>query len=337
MSLSRVPICAVCKTKKDIRRCQACKVVFYCGQEHQIMDRDAHKWPCIVIKKFHKNILSQTFPLDVGLFHGDIDSVLKRCNIFRYDEALVKAYLDINTFTAVEKALNHSMDVLLAFRVQHMDWKYISPTLMLRLGRDQQCYDFVKWYATTGRRGDLDWNDMRQPYLNTANSNYLEDVTVFIKNSPKYIYHVMLVVLIKIRLLQHTDNLWNSMFLYQILPTEIADEIRNMVVDSTVAKEIRIMRSKDLQKLRVTLESQLKQLYRFVKSNNEHIWPGVLKPEVYLAAVVHNDVKYIDRTTHGGKEQVKLIIKLMHECFIETPGAVSKIGELGKLIHEEEI
>jgi hypothetical protein len=39
------------------------------------------------------------------------------------------------------------------------------PGLLLRLGKDQECYDFCQWYVTTGQRGDYDWGDMDLEFL----------------------------------------------------------------------------------------------------------------------------------------------------------------------------
>ena len=39
-------VCAVCQKQDDLKRCGACKVVFYCCVEHQRADRKAHKHFC---------------------------------------------------------------------------------------------------------------------------------------------------------------------------------------------------------------------------------------------------------------------------------------------------
>ncbi|KAK7509640.1 uncharacterized protein IWZ02DRAFT_154705 [Phyllosticta citriasiana] len=43
--------CGVCSTPDNLLRCGGCKVVFYCGREHQADDRPRHKRPCSEISK----------------------------------------------------------------------------------------------------------------------------------------------------------------------------------------------------------------------------------------------------------------------------------------------
>jgi hypothetical protein len=50
--LSSRPQCDVCGTKAHLSRCSGCRVVWYCGREHQVSAWDAgHKLPCSAIKK----------------------------------------------------------------------------------------------------------------------------------------------------------------------------------------------------------------------------------------------------------------------------------------------
>ncbi|KAJ3057001.1 hypothetical protein HK097_001485 [Rhizophlyctis rosea] len=47
---------------------------------------------------------------------------------------------------------------------------------MLLQRNDQTVYDFIKWYATTGRQPDYDWDDLEQPFLNIVGDNAFEPV-----------------------------------------------------------------------------------------------------------------------------------------------------------------
>jgi hypothetical protein len=50
------------------------------------------------------------------------------------------------------------------------------PSLMLRPGRNQDAYDFVKWWAACDP-GRYDWGDMELPYVVTKDVDVLEDPT----------------------------------------------------------------------------------------------------------------------------------------------------------------
>lgn len=171
------------------------------------------------------------------------------------------------------------------------------------------------------------WEDIKQPYLDVMNENCLEPVDIFI-GKLSHFCHIVVVTLIKIRLLQNIQNLCNSMFLYERLPKEIADKIRKMLVTTAVASNKEIMCCVDQESLVKTLELQLEQLYAAVKSSNKYFWPGLLKPEVHLAAEISHKHIYIDKTSHECEERATLAVKICHDCFVETPGAIHEIEEL---------
>lgn len=42
--------CGVCNKQENLLRCSSCKVIFYCGRDHQYEDRDEHKHWCKGVK-----------------------------------------------------------------------------------------------------------------------------------------------------------------------------------------------------------------------------------------------------------------------------------------------
>ncbi|KAJ3052341.1 hypothetical protein HK097_006493 [Rhizophlyctis rosea] len=52
--------------------------------------------------------------------------------------------------------------------------RYSAPFLALELGKDQACYDFLKWYITVAPT--YDFSDTSLPFLNIHNANALESV-----------------------------------------------------------------------------------------------------------------------------------------------------------------
>lgn len=50
----------------------------------------------------------------------------------------------------------------------------VAPALDLRLGKDQECYDFCKWWATTGQEGNYDSGNLDNPYLDVKNADVFE-------------------------------------------------------------------------------------------------------------------------------------------------------------------
>ena len=49
------------------------------------------------------------------------------------------------------------------------------PSVLLRLGKDQECYDFMKWFAQTLNNRNYDWFKT-EGYLNIKNADIFEDI-----------------------------------------------------------------------------------------------------------------------------------------------------------------
>ena len=157
MALSRSPRCAFCNSSNEghLSRCAACSVVHYCSRDHQVAHRDAHKGVCNGIKKALQVLEKEETKLrahpgdwmtppnlfedSVGHFWG----IHETRPYMRSRYAVVEAYLAIDTYAAVEAARSHLADMLRLCRGDNMGVRDLVPATLLRLGRDQECYDFV--------------------------------------------------------------------------------------------------------------------------------------------------------------------------------------------------
>jgi hypothetical protein len=156
MSLSLTSCCPVCSSTEHLLRCQGCKVRVYCGREHQVSDRDAHKKACNSIKKAQHTLdlkeqelrahpgdfmtPPNLFEEGVGHFWG----IHETRPYMRARYALIESLLKIKTSHAVQSALNHALDMLRLCRGDNIGVRDCIPAMFLRLGKDQACYDFIK-------------------------------------------------------------------------------------------------------------------------------------------------------------------------------------------------
>jgi hypothetical protein len=90
--------------------------------------------------------------------------------------AAADALLKANTAVSVANALEHFKDMLRLCRGDNMGVRDIVPGLMLRLGQQQECYDFLKWWAITSKDEAYDWHDTSLPYLDIRNADAFEPV-----------------------------------------------------------------------------------------------------------------------------------------------------------------
>ncbi|MCJ1284710.1 hypothetical protein MMC26_004046 [Xylographa opegraphella] len=184
-----------------------------------------------------------------------------------------------------------------------MGVRSILPGLDLRLGRDQQCYDFCKWWVTTGQREDCDWGNMDNPYLDIKGADVFESPLESFVDA-YYINFGVAVILIKV-------------------PQEVLDKVRGYLVSPVVGERKDIMNLTDQSPLIRKLEGQVQELYSRVKKSNKHFWPALLKPGKHLV---------VQKESHssGSVEHMQVVLQTYFDAWVETPGAIEVIKELVK-------
>lgn len=196
----------------------------------------------------------------------------------------------------------------------------LAPPLFLRLGRDQDSYDFMKWHATTGQEGDYDWGDMDLPYLDVKDADVFEPVNLFTREYMD-LAHAVAVTLIKIRLLQDVKALRDSTAVERKVPQEIIDKIRNEMVGTIIGKRKDLLEGEDHGPLIKRLQTQVKEMFESVQKSNKYFWPALMEPGDNLTAMQ-------EAYTMGSKEHMRLVLQYSYDSWNETPGAIDIIREL---------
>jgi hypothetical protein len=178
---------------------------------------------------------------------------------------------------------------------------------MLRLNKDQECYDFLKWWSTTGADPQYDWGNMSLPYLDIKDANPLEPVDFFVKEIND-LPHMAAVTLLKIRLLFILDEKYPS-----------HKELRR---DSRMAKNPNVANPQDLGAEIEKVKGQIRELYKAVAKLNQHLWPALVDPGDNLDA---QPPMY----SIGSKEQMQATLKWTWEAWTETSGAIEFIASYG--------
>ncbi|KAL5350917.1 hypothetical protein ACLOAV_004490 [Pseudogymnoascus australis] len=332
MSLTLSSNCSVCGTKANVSKCAACKVTFYCGRGHQVSDRPEHKGACNAVKRALVGLENQEAklratpgdfmtPPGATIFEehaGHFWGINQTRPYMQARYALVEALLKIKTYAAVEAALNHLLDMLRLCRGDNMGVRDVVPALFLRLGRDQECYDFVKWWATTGERGNYDWGDMDEPYLDLKDENPFEAPGLF---TQKFAAHGISVTLLKIRILFDCRALKSAAVIGEKVPQEVLDNIYNQMVGTIVAQRQDIMDGKDLDPLIEDLQTQVSDMYHAVNNSNKYFWSALLRPGANLTARPGAYSK-------GSEAEMQLMLQYSYNSWAETPGAINYIRAL---------
>jgi hypothetical protein len=238
---------------------------------------------------------------------------------------VVEATLKVKTFDAVESALDHIMDMLRLCRGDNMGVRDLAPHLMLRLGRYQDCYDFIRWWKTCDPHGTYDWGDTSLPYLNLKNEDVYESVDYLCDRYPDLSYTVA-TTLMKIKLLLFLKNYQGSTILHEIkvdaketksnkLPAEIVDQIRSDLLKGGVVGDLK---GREPAQLITDLSSQIEQLIMTVKKANKHFWPALLDPGRHINA---RPEAYI----RGSVEEMQIKLHYSADAWQENPDALAYI------------
>ncbi|TVY36284.1 hypothetical protein LOCC1_G008609 [Lachnellula occidentalis] len=264
---------------------------------------------------------ADVFEHNVGQFWGIVGTRPYMSSRF----ALVRALLKVKTNAAVRSCFDHVMDLLRLCRSDNLGVRDFAPALFLRLGKDQECYDFVKWWTTTGRQGDYDWGDTDLPYLDVRNADAFEACD-FYTGEYLDLSHTVAVTLIKTRMLHDLKSLQDSTTSTALaesiprLPQEVLDNIRAQSVSTIIAGNAETMCSKDQGPAIEGLKVQVEELYEAVKKENEHFWPALLRPGNNLTARPGGYV-------NGTKEHMQIVLQCSYDSWVETPGAIDLIRE----------
>lgn len=228
---------------------------------------------------------------------------------------------------ALQTAVDHIMDMLRLNRSDNMGLRQLVPALMLRLGRDQDAYDFVKWWATCDPDGDYDWGNTELPHLDTRDADLFEEPTWW---TGRYLdlSHASVVMLIKLRLFFTLLDLQNTPRALQdsMLPREIVDQVRWELLRDSLLGRRRGIASADTAALAAMIDRVKKQiwaLYTAVTSANADFWS-------LLIAVTDEEIE-LDRPDSysiGSREEAELVVLYNFMAWEETPGS---LGELFKI------
>lgn len=319
-----------CTTTTNLSRCAACKAVDYCGREHQVASRPGHRSACNKIKKASAHLdkeeraLKRTEGDDIfENSRGQFEAIYATQEYLRARSGLVKELMTVNTRQCQETVLDHLEDMLQLCRNDAMGVRDPIPAVYMRLGREQDCYDFIKWWSTRGQDADYDWENMDLPYLDVKNADVFEGVEQFVPDHGA-LSHDASLTLLKIRLMIDVQAVQRARKeAGPHVPREVLDEISNNAMSSSIANKGLVLKCDDLGALLLRLKAQVEQLHAAIKTKNHHFWPMLLRPGDNLE-------KTPSLYRRGDKREMQLVLQYSYNAWMETPGAIDVIRMLEK-------
>ncbi|KAJ4350971.1 hypothetical protein N0V95_004255 [Ascochyta clinopodiicola] len=318
-----------CTSLDGLSRCTGCRAALYCGREHQHADRPAHKVACSTIKratlayqeaerklrdKKGDDILQQGPP---KFWNSDASQPYIRARF-----ALVESLLLVNTETAVSTALEHLVAMLQLSRRDNMGMRDLVPALFLRLRKDQQAYDFCKWWVTVAQEGEYGWAEKTSHYLDTKDADVFEDPRAFIRDATVSLSLVVSVTLVKLRLLMDLLALQRDrQIAAPKLPSEITDQGFVHCTSSIIQYQRRVLEREEQTLNTTMLRKHVEQLFAAVRQSNTHFWPALVRPGSHLQArpLVHGS---------GDIGHMQVLLRVNYKAWAETKGAIEAVEEM---------
>ncbi|KAK0710175.1 hypothetical protein B0T26DRAFT_724270 [Lasiosphaeria miniovina] len=305
--------CPVCRVKDGLLVCGGCKVVHYCGAAHQADHRPTHKSACVAIKKTRAKLEEEeatlranpgdNFSMPADVFNNGVGAfwgILDTRDYMRARFAAADALLQVQTVSAVEKALAHFTDMLRLCRSDNLGVRDIVPGLLLRLGREQECYDFIKWWATINDEdrynGDYDWGNYELPHLDLHGEDPFEAIDRVAAGS---LSHVVILTLLKLRLILDLERFENGLGEWdRPLGSLVQKRVRSRSRSAISTKELR---------------KQYQKLLRIVHDHNSHFWEMLVGGETPVMQQVY---------TNGSVEEAHLALYQCLPAWEESEDAI---------------
>jgi hypothetical protein len=333
-----------CLVRNNLFWCSGCHAVMYCGVEHQRLDRPRHKHQCKLIKPARDELAAEeaklraqgavaiaswsgdhsgdgeredpfTSPLTRGHFYG----ILSTRPYMRKRHDVLQATLNIRTGEAVEAALGHCMDMLQLCRGDNMGVRSQVPGLLLRLGRDQEAYDFLKWWMLD--RYTYDWGDTTLPYLDLKDEDAFETIEEAWLKESHDVSHLAALTHLKIRLLLDVrmlvkEGARNPQATYEQKMAWVREDACSNILYAR--RDIVDLDPAGHRELAGKLDGQVTTLYRHMVRVNQHYWPALRQPERYSSAL---PTVY----SRGSREEVILSFRHTWYMWAECPQAMELV------------
>ncbi|KAK8034505.1 hypothetical protein PG993_009500 [Apiospora rasikravindrae] len=344
---------------KDLLKCGACLLVHYCGPEHQRAHRSAHKTSCLLVKQTRAaaaeaeaelrarpgDDYAPADPFDEG--SGAIGRFWTLLPTRPYMQALhdhITACLNLRTGEAVEAALPKALEMLRLCRGDNLGVRSQVPVLYLRLGRDQDAFDFLKWYAVKGT-DDYDWYTMSQPFLDLKGEDALEDLSEDFRKV-KDLSFLATMTLVKTRLMldlvalsAHVDEMEKKKAEGGEEKTqggEAGDErpkklsyeekmewVREEALSDIVLARRDIVDRDDYAPLIQDVTGQVARMYQLTEHHNKHYWPALGHPEKYSHALP-------EAYTWGSKQETVLAFRQTWYAWAECNPALETVRQFAE-------
>ncbi|KKP06420.1 hypothetical protein THAR02_01471 [Trichoderma harzianum] len=271
--------------------------VRYYSPEHQAAHWQKHKSACSKIKKARAKVAeedhairnaTEDFMTPANAFEshaGHFWGMISTRDYMRARLALAMKLVHQGRLGSVSEAYEHMRDMLRLNRKDNMGIRDMVPAVMLRLDLDQECYDFVRWWATCDPDGRYDWGDMDLPYLDLHGADVFE--------KPEF-----LLILSRTR-----------------LPIELRDKIELAVIRSPLSTKLQKEAAGSLLQIESTLMNHIRLLGAALNETNGQFMFNLFDPDEALCSRP-------EAYSRGSWEEMAFSLQHSYAAWWETEGVL---------------
>ncbi|KAF9729467.1 hypothetical protein PMIN02_008220 [Paraphaeosphaeria minitans] len=154
MSSNLVINCMVCGQQDNLKQCAQCKLVHFCGPEHQRSHWPSHKAVCKKIATLRKRLEKkqkaghERFAELTGGLSLQFGGSMRDSIQYKEQLQLAEQELEVDTPVSIESALNHVVDLRnVSLRPLSDDVLEMATSCLIRLDRDQEAYNYLKYWT----------------------------------------------------------------------------------------------------------------------------------------------------------------------------------------------
>ncbi|KAK0733167.1 hypothetical protein B0T26DRAFT_683029 [Lasiosphaeria miniovina] len=322
--------CEICEAKEGLLRCAGCSTYYFCGRAHQREYWPTHKSTCNTIKNAKQVADDMEAKIRADGYYDHVptaafsDDPRRRMYIrarLTHAEMLIRSW----RHQGIEDALTICQALVRLDRVDRESCRDLVPALLLRLGRDQECYDFCKWWQAVAC-DDSDYNprDATLPFLDIKDADATEPADLWKGERFLRVTHLGTLQLLKMRLFrglqlaQRCRATTPGLSAAEIL-TRIRSEYRGDILER---RPELVADDATLNECATRVNESLADLLHSITATNKN----------YLIMLVSPTQEDFQANTHkyvpGSEEEARLAFSNTYNAWVESPGAIEQLRKV---------
>lgn len=235
-------------------------------------------------------------------WNEDTDSPWQWPSFNRYMKARsleLETLMTAESYEAYEKAWLQAREMLLLANIDQLEIDFYLPYLLLRMGKEQELYDFLKWYES--HVPDQHFRDFENNNAEYKNADFFGPVDIFCRPYSD-LNTAFTVMLLKGKILLDLQKLLDEP------GRDVSQVITNRLNDASV-----VHHDSQHRWLIYHTDAQIRQLFRAIKQTWPWMWSAFLRPHRHLKTDYYGWIEGTEMEVCFALQRTHKLWKLMPE------------------------